>query len=519
MFPLALFACFATANAYLWPNPALDEVESLLYEIVIDTSSLVFFVSPCDTFTGTGGTISGRSNAADWIRTAYHDMATHNVTDGTGGMDASIRFAEEQARLENAGDGFSNTLSVLTGFSTRYVSIADILAIGAVMAVERCGGPQIPFRAGRVDATEPNPPGVPQPQDPLQSHIATFAREGFTQTEMISLVACGHTFGGVQHDPFPNIVPELTDPGNTQSVAHFDTTNVHFDNNVATEYISGTTQNPLVVGFNDTTNSDKRIFGSDGNVTMQSFANSPDLFASTCAALFARMLDTVPSGVQLSDVINPMLVKPATPIFTLDGDVLRFTGRVRFWNLTANANRVVTLLWNDHLGGAHSSTLLSSLESSTTYPYGVATSYIFGNSSDDGLLLDPAAGITTMRFSVDGKLEDQGGVGFAVQDGFAFSTTSCFFDNNGTAQYDVAVRNGVNLTSLYIETEQRDNTGHVGVTETANFAPSGRTANAAYSIWTVNLSGSPFTRYVGAEIDGVKFSTALVIPLPALPSC
>jgi hypothetical protein len=27
-------------------------------------------------------------------------MATHNVDDGTGGLDASIRFGEEQARAE-----------------------------------------------------------------------------------------------------------------------------------------------------------------------------------------------------------------------------------------------------------------------------------------------------------------------------------------------------------------------------------------------------------------------------------
>ncbi|KAJ7042381.1 hypothetical protein C8F04DRAFT_75564 [Mycena alexandri] len=83
-----------------------------------------------------------------------------------------------------------------------------------------------------------------------------------------SHLGSSHTFGGVQHDPFPNIVPELNDPSNLESVAHFDTTNLHFDNNVATEYISGTTQNPLVVGFNDTTNSDKRTFGSDGKMLL-----------------------------------------------------------------------------------------------------------------------------------------------------------------------------------------------------------------------------------------------------------
>jgi hypothetical protein len=53
------------------------------------------------------------------------------------------------------------------------------------------GGPEIAFRGGRVDATEPNAPGVPQPQESLDSHIASFARQGFTQTEMIGLVACG----------------------------------------------------------------------------------------------------------------------------------------------------------------------------------------------------------------------------------------------------------------------------------------------------------------------------------------
>jgi hypothetical protein len=53
------------------------------------------------------------------------------------------------------------------------------------------GGPEIAFRGGRVDAEEPNAPGVPEPQQDIDSHIASFARQGFTETEMIGLVACG----------------------------------------------------------------------------------------------------------------------------------------------------------------------------------------------------------------------------------------------------------------------------------------------------------------------------------------
>jgi hypothetical protein len=44
-----------------------------------------------------------------------------------------------------------------------------------------------------------------------------------------------HTSGGAQHDPFPDIVPELDDPNNSEPVSHFDSTNTHFDNNVCVD--------------------------------------------------------------------------------------------------------------------------------------------------------------------------------------------------------------------------------------------------------------------------------------------
>jgi hypothetical protein len=59
------------------------------------------------------------------------------------------------------------------------------------------------------------------------------------------------------------------------------------------------------------------------------FAKSPDLFASTCATMFARMLDTVPSGVELTDVIDPLPIKPASVALVLDGDKLKLSGLVR----------------------------------------------------------------------------------------------------------------------------------------------------------------------------------------------
>ena len=86
----------------------------------------------------------------------------------------------------------------------------------------------MPFRGGRVDATAAGPPGVPEPQNTLESHIASFAKQGFNQTEMITLVACGHTFGGVQHSAFPDTVPV---PAGVDDIdGTFDNTPFTFDN-------------------------------------------------------------------------------------------------------------------------------------------------------------------------------------------------------------------------------------------------------------------------------------------------
>ncbi|KAJ7673937.1 heme peroxidase [Mycena polygramma] len=531
---LTLLATFLTfSNAYTWPSPKLDALESLRFDI--DRHPVASFVQPCTFFLFSVNGPSGRSNVADWIRTAYHDMATHNSTDGTGGMDASIRFPEEQARAENAADGFNNTIRILGNVVNRYISLADALAIGAITAIENCGGPDIPFRGGRIDAAAPNPPGVPQPQDALVAHTTAFKRQGFSGTEMISLVACGHSFGGVQHAPFPTIVPEMNDPNNTDSVAHFDSTFIHFDNNVAKEYIAGTTANPLVVGRNDTTNSDARIFGSDGNVTMRGFAKSPTLFASTCSALFARMLDTVPRGVTLSEVLTPLPVKPDNLQFTLNGDKLTFEGSVRLYNATQNTHTSVSLLYTSHTGATHNHTLTFSGEG-TNAPGRPSTAwYAF---DDPPLSLDASAGVTSISFLVDGKMEDQKGRGFKVQDGVVFSASSCLFSSPaggndkraGTevGRVDVGVRTSAGVSRVFMEEEGRDGVGRVIVKETdfpppppASASAKSNSTSTAYAIWSLNVTqaAGAAKQTIGAEIEGVKVSTGRVVVLADLPAC
>ncbi|KAJ7653390.1 heme peroxidase [Mycena rosella] len=447
MLSLIFLASLVTTNTYVWPSPQLDALESARFDQLGHNKLFGPDINPCNTDSFTGNT-SGRSDAGDWIRTVRHSQRSQNR------LDALIHFADEQSRPE-----------ATHLYPPSMFTVADSIAIGALLAIENCGGPEIAFRGGRADAGEPKIPGVLQPQQYLQSHIDSFARQVLTQTEMISLIACGHTFGGVQHAAFPD--PEFNDTTNTLSVEHFDTTSVQFDNNIATEYISGSTRNPLVVGFNDSTNSDKRIFGSDGNATMASFAKSPALFVSTYADLFLPMLDTVPRGVQLTEVIAPLPVKPFNLQLLLDGDTLQFAGEVRLWNRTLNDMPTVSLLWDDRVGGNNNISLTPSGESTANSGRYTGVWYSFTIGEIVFLSLDAATGITSMRFLVNGTLENQGGLGFAVQDGVLFSTSSCHTSENPfIGRFDVGVRNGLNLTRVYLEQTTQDNVGRPLVVET-----------------------------------------------------
>jgi hypothetical protein len=177
------------------------------------------------------------------------------------------------------------------------------------------------------------------------------------------------------------------------------------------------------------------------------------------------MLDTVPDTVELTDVIEPLPVKPATVVLLLDSDTLKLSGRVRvnihcdlqlacansapiislqLFNQSDDPTRSVTLLWDDHSGETKNATLVNDGSSSAMGGRVTSSWYVF-NRTDDGsaasLSIDPAAGITLMRFEVNGELEDQDGVGFAVQDGVVFSTSSCLTSADPPkGRFDIAVR-------------------------------------------------------------------------------
>ncbi|KXN91499.1 Putative L-ascorbate peroxidase 6 [Leucoagaricus sp. SymC.cos] len=329
---------------YKWPSPQYDALETFLYEGQRgDGSNLASLVHPCRKRTGTMASI-----AAEWLRFAFHDMATHNADDGSGGLDGSIVY--ELGRSENFGLGFNQTLIDFETFPNKYVSRADVIALGGVFAVATCGGPIIPFRGGRVDTWTAGGFGTPEPQQDLATLTESFRKQGFSSTEMIALTACGHTIGGVRDSDFPMLVSPSTTPG-VPHIVDFDTT-TQYDNKVITEYLDGTTQNPLVVSSNATMTSDLRLFISDGNQTMRSLSD-PNEYLNQCQSLIERMLNTVPHGVSLTDEITLLPAKVWGVQMTIEQGQLVFKANLRLTQPIGsklNMNRTVTMFWCDKYG-------------------------------------------------------------------------------------------------------------------------------------------------------------------------
>ncbi|KAI1754591.1 hypothetical protein F4782DRAFT_37229 [Xylaria castorea] len=338
-----------------WPSQN-DELEEIMYQVKgYRSRQFGGTVIPCSS----QASGPGRHNAAEWLRAAFHDMATTTIIGGPrqGGLDGSLQY--EIISSDNIGPAFNTTLKFMADYYTSKSSVADLLAMGVYYAVRSCGGPVVPVAGGRIDAKEGGPIGVPLPQNSAFTFGQQFTRMGFDQTEMIQVVACGHSIGGVHETEFPQIVP-LGSTGNGE--APMDSTVDVFDNKVVTEYISGNTTNPMVVGpsIQATRNSDFKVFNSDGNGTISAMAD-PETFRSICATVLRKMIEVVPDDVVLTDPIQPYAVKPVDMQLTLNpgASTLQLSGfiRVRTTEFGDDSAESVILTYKNRSGGDNCGTL------------------------------------------------------------------------------------------------------------------------------------------------------------------
>ncbi|KAI0016374.1 heme peroxidase [Xylariomycetidae sp. FL0641] len=446
---VGLLQASRAAAEYVWPDKN-DELEDLMFlQSGYIHNGFIDEVNPCSF----GTNIKGRQNAAEWVRAGFHDMITHDAAAGTGGLDASIIF--EKNREENPGDFIDNTFGFTNGFFSPKASAADLLALTVVTAVYSCNGPKIPFRAGRIDATEEGIMGVPQPQEDLDTQTQRFATAGFNTSDMIAMVACGHTLGGIHGSNFP----EITGDDSEGQVSRFEGNEgdsfAEFDNKVVTQYLDGTTENLLVVGGNDTLNSDKRVFGADSNATMEALADTKT-FQSTCQDILQRMIDTVPSSVTLSDPLEAIDIKPYIEKLGLTSDgKIAFEGRIRVRVSSATGRDIddlaMHLTYADRSGKNQTAAKIQTTQ--PTLQLGLSTG-LFGETFkwfEFATTLDAAAGISKFHVHLAtpstgaATVHDNAGHGFPIDDALLYQQPqSCLnitiVDNNMDLKVTAAVR-------------------------------------------------------------------------------
>lgn len=253
-----------------------------------------------------------------------------------------------EAGLANPGDGFNATLLFLSQYYSTQSSMSDLIALALYTGVRACGGPSIPIRTGRKDASTAGPLGVPEPEDSQRGFKKTFARMGFSTQDMIKMTACGHTLGGAH----PQLSLPIAGLAGEAAALNFDNTPTRFDHNIAADFVNNRTTNPLVIGPRNFV-SDLKVFTADGGLTIRQMADART-FQNECKVILQRMIDTVPSDVKLTEPIQVYEVKPGSLQLTLslDGKSLDFSGEIRVatTNRPQDSIASVELVYRDREG-------------------------------------------------------------------------------------------------------------------------------------------------------------------------
>jgi hypothetical protein len=183
------------------------------------------------------------------------------------------------------------------------------------------------------------------------------------------------------------------------------------------------------------------------------------------------MIDTVPKGVNLTEIIEPLPVKPqGIQVVVLNDGTFALRGEVRvsisfmrtllvlnsfcflqFWDMQEDGERVVKMFWADRSGkksDAYQATIghtIDQVSNSTTGEFHTALWYSFNRTENEHAVVDPILGVSRVWFTTTDKngtqTYDQGGIGFAVQDTLLMGNTSCSSFDSGSngASFEIKI--------------------------------------------------------------------------------
>ena len=139
------------------------------------------------------------SLAPFFVMLAWHSAASYSALTQQGGTDgANIRFPPESLWPQNRHT--APALRMLQQLTMRHnTSLADVITLAGVVAVEQVLGPTITWRPGRTDSTaSPLPPTlvprIPSPRSSSNALHDAFTRLSLTPREMVALTAA-HSLG------------------------------------------------------------------------------------------------------------------------------------------------------------------------------------------------------------------------------------------------------------------------------------------------------------------------------------
>jgi len=151
----------------------------------------------------------GTSLYGTLIRLSWHCSGTFSKQDGSGGSNgARMRFNPEATWGANAGLGVARAALEPVKAKFPEISYADMYTYAGVVAVEECGGPVIPYSAGREDmeSGETSPPDGRLPDADKGSRVKTvqhvrdiFYRMGFSDQDIVALLGA-HAMGRCHTD-------------------------------------------------------------------------------------------------------------------------------------------------------------------------------------------------------------------------------------------------------------------------------------------------------------------------------
>ncbi|KAJ3059025.1 hypothetical protein HDU99_006542 [Rhizoclosmatium hyalinum] len=180
--------------------------------------------------------------AALWLRAIFHDAGTFDATDGSGGLDASLTTDAELADAEVNG-GIGPSLATRFIPAGNNITKADMIALGGIVTVAVCGGPQVPFRTGRKSTTVAN--NITKlPSDAfgtVSNALAAFQRMGLTDVDMVTLTTGSHSLGGAHAAISPLLTNETFTP--------FDNTPGILDNDIFKRVLDGKCVVPIDCAF------------------------------------------------------------------------------------------------------------------------------------------------------------------------------------------------------------------------------------------------------------------------------